>query len=398
MNELGGFAAGTSGDIALIDQNHFETRVGGCDGAPQALNSGTHHGDIVLLHGDNYQLYLNYKKPAVQPKICNLSMSNSIDSTLTQKMFGEDILNRVGKTPLLRIKNIVKNISPKVQILGKAEWYNPSGSVKDRAAFRMISEAEKSGKLSKDKIILDATSGNTGISYALIGAAKGYKVKLAIPSNCSIERKQVLSAYGVELVFTSPHEGSDGAIRKAREIYEKEPQKYFYPDQYNNENNWKAHLETTGPEIWEQTQGQVTHFIAGLGTTGTFVGTTRFLKSKNPKIQCLSMQPDCPLHGLEGLKFLQTSIVPGIYDPKLADKEMFVATEDAYAMVKELAKQEGLLVGISAGANLVAAFKLAQELKEGVIVTILCDSADKYLTDSFWEHPSKIMNPLHFES
>jgi len=277
-----------------------------------------------------------------------------------------------------------------VQILAKAEWYNRGGSVKDRAALSMILDGERRGLLSKDKIILDATSGNTGIAYAMIGAERGYRVRLALPANASVERKQSMRAYGAELIFTDPGEGTDGAQRKVKQLFAADPDLYFYPDQYNNDANWRAHYDTTAREIWSQTGGRITHFVAGMGTSGTFMGVTRRLKEYNPAITCISMQPDNPLHGLEGMKHMETAIVPGIYDPALADEQIEISTESAHEMVLKLARQEGLLIGPSSGANLVAAMKIAERLADGdsaqdaVVVTICCDSAAKYLSDRWW--------------
>ncbi|MBI3649804.1 MAG: cysteine synthase family protein [Acidobacteria bacterium] len=289
----------------------------------------------------------------------------------------------VGNTPLLKLQNIAADF-PHVEIYAKAEWFNPGGSVKDRPALNMILDGERRGLLTKDKILLDATSGNTGIAYAWIGAARGYRVKLALPQNASEERKRILKAYGVDLVLTSPLEGSDGAIREARRLYAENPELYFYPDQYNNEANWRAHYETTAVEIWHQTNGRITHFVAGLGTSGTFVGTSRRLKELNPKIQCLSFQPDSPFHGLEGMKHMATAIVPGIYDATVADADYEVSTEEAHQYARLLGKKEGLLVGVSAAAALACCVKVAREIKQGVIVTIFSDSADKYLSERFW--------------
>jgi S-sulfo-L-cysteine synthase (O-acetyl-L-serine-dependent) len=296
---------------------------------------------------------------------------------------GRSVLELIGNTPLLRFKRTADSIAP-VEVLAKAEWYNPGGSVKDRAALNMILDGEQRGLLTQQKTIVDATSGNTGIAYAMIAAERGYRVKLALPKNASLERKQSLLAYGAELVLTDPTEGTDGAQRYVRKLVSANPDAYFYPDQYNNDANWRAHYETTAMEIWRQTDGRITHFVTGLGTTGTFVGVTRRLKELNPAVQCISMQPDGPLHGLEGLKHLPTTIVPGIYDPSLADDQIEVATEEAQKMVVRLARQEGLLVGVSSGANLVAALQVAGGLKSGVVVTIFCDSAAKYLSESFW--------------
>ena len=290
----------------------------------------------------------------------------------------------VGNTPLLELPSISREV-PGVRILGKAEWYNPGGSVKDRPALWMIRDGEKSGELGPGKVILDATSGNTGIAYAWIGASLGYKVKLCMPRNASEERKKILRAYGVEVVLTDPGEGSDGAIREARRLYAEDPGRYFYPDQYKNPANPRAHYESTAPEIWEQTDGEITHFVAGLGTSGTFVGTATRLKEYNPQIKVVSFEPDSPFHGLEGMKHMASAIVPDIYDPTIADENLGTPTEDAYEMVKRLAREEGILVGISAGAAVATSLRVARGLESGVLVTVLCDSADKYLSESFWE-------------
>ncbi|MDX2272476.1 MAG: cysteine synthase family protein [Cyanobacteriota bacterium] len=296
-------------------------------------------------------------------------------------------LQLVGNTPLIRLRRITTGLSAGVRLYAKAEWYNPGGSVKDRPALNMIEQGERSGQLTPDKIILDATSGNTGIAYAWIGAAKGYKVKLALPANASPERKKILTAYGVDLVLTDPALGSDGAIEKARAIYQGDPDRYFYPDQYSNPGNWQAHYQTTGVEIYQQTQGEITHFVAGLGTSGTCMGVGRRLRDFRSTIQIVAMQPDSPFHGLEGLKHMATALNPAIYDPHLPDRQLEVSTEAAQAMVKKLALEEGLLVGISAGANVVAALQVAQQITSGVVVTIFCDSADKYLSERFWLDP-----------
>jgi cysteine synthase B len=290
----------------------------------------------------------------------------------------------VGNTPLLELSSISREV-PGVRILGKAEWYNPGGSVKDRPALWMIRDGEKSGLLTPEKTIIDATSGNTGIAYAWIGASLGYKVKLCMPKNASEERKKILRAYGVEVVLTDPGEGSDGAIREARRLYAEDPERYFYPDQYKNPANPRSHYESTAPEIWEQTDGEVTHFVAGLGTSGTFVGTATRLREYNPEIKVVSFEPDSPFHGLEGMKHMASAIVPEIYDPTIADQNLGTPTEDAYDMVKRLAREEGILVGISAGAAVATSLRVARELESGVVVTVLCDSADKYLSESFWE-------------
>jgi S-sulfo-L-cysteine synthase (O-acetyl-L-serine-dependent) len=290
----------------------------------------------------------------------------------------------VGNTPLLELSSVSREV-PGVRILGKAEWYNPGGSVKDRPALWMIRDGEKSGELGPGKVILDATSGNTGIAYAWIGASLGYRVKLCMPKNASEERKKILRAYGVEVVLTDPGEGSDGAIREARRLYAEDPERYFYPDQYKNPANPRAHYESMAPEIWEQTDGEVTHFVAGLGTSGTFVGTATRLREYNPDIKVISFEPDSPFHGLEGMKHMASAIVPEIYDPTIADQNFGTPTEDAYEIVKRLAREEGILVGISAGAAVATSLRVARELESGVVVTVLCDSADKYLSESFWE-------------
>ena len=294
------------------------------------------------------------------------------------------MLDLVGNTPLIQLRRIVPS-NPRVQIYAKAEWANPGGSVKDRPARNMLIEGERSGRLRPGKVILDATSGNTGIAYAMLGAALGYEIHLCLPRNANEERKQLLKAYGAHLILTDPRLSSDGAILKARELYAANPDRYFYPDQYNNPANWQAHYETTAPEIWKQTEGKITHFVAGLGTSGTFMGTGRRLRELNPTVRLISFQPDSPFHGLEGMKYMATSIVPGIYDPALADENREVATEAAHAMVKRLAREEGILVGISAAASLVCSLQLAEELEEGVIVTIFCDSGTRYLSERFWQ-------------
>jgi len=299
---------------------------------------------------------------------------------------GASILECIGNTPLIRLTRMAADL-PGVTICAKAEWMNPGGSVKDRAAYSMIRDGEKQGKLKPGKVILDATSGNTGIAYAMIGAALGYRVKLCLPTSASPERKQILQAYGVEIVYTPGDEGTDGAIRRVREIYKAEPEQYFYPDQYGNPANPTAHYLTTAPEIFQQTHGQITHFVAGLGTSGTFVGASRRLKELNPKIRCISFQPDSPFHGLEGLKHMETAMVPKIYDASLADEDLAVHTEDAQEMAKRLAREEGILVGVSAGAALWAARDVARRLPEGeraLVVCIFPDAGEKYLSERFW--------------
>jgi S-sulfo-L-cysteine synthase (O-acetyl-L-serine-dependent) len=301
---------------------------------------------------------------------------------------GSSLESRIGNTPLVRLDRVVRDL-PGITLLAKAEWHNPGGSVKDRAASSMVREARKQGRLGPGKTLLDATSGNTGIALAMLGAAQGIPVLLAVPSNVSLERKRILKAFGAQVEWTSPDESSDGAIRRARELAGNHPERFCYLDQYSNKANWLAHYNTTGPEIWQQSEGRVTHFVAGLGTSGTFMGTTRKLKELNPDVVAVSMQPDSPFHGLEGLKHMETSIVPAIYDPNLADRSLTVETEAAYAMAKQLARDEGLLVGISAAAAVVASLHIAREESQAgrnaVIVTVLPDSADKYLSERFWE-------------
>jgi cysteine synthase B len=306
----------------------------------------------------------------------------------TTRAEAEPLLATIGNTPLIRLDKIPAEL-PGIEILAKAEFFNPGGSVKDRAALHMILDGERSGRLNQNRVILDATSGNTGIAYAMIAANRGYRVKLCLPANASIERKRILKAYGAEMVFSDAAEGSDGAIRLCRQIYLENPDLYFYPDQYNNPANWKAHYEHTGPEIIRQTGGRITHFVAAMGTSGTFTGVTRRLRRDLPEAKCYSAQPSSGFHGLEGLKHMPTAIVPGIYDENLADGNLWIETEDAYAMVRRLAREEGLLVGISSGCNVHAAMRLAREAVErgesATIVTVLCDSAEKYLSEHFWE-------------
>lgn len=318
-----------------------------------------------------------------------------IMSTVLSKpeTLGSGILDRIGNTPLVRLERLAAHL-PGIQILGKAEWANPGGSVKDRAASAIVADAQGRGLLgagtgTAGQRLLDATSGNTGIAYAMLGAALGFGVTLCTPLNVSPERKRMLSAYGAEVVWTDPGAGSDGAIVRARELAASNPEKYYYADQYSNPANWKAHYRGTGPEIWKQTEGRVTHFVAGLGTSGTFMGTTRRLRELNPAIQSIAVQPDSPFNGLEGLKHMETAIVPAIYDANLADRQVEVATEAAYDTVRRLAREEGLLVGVSAAAAVAASLKVGEEEaargREAVIVTVLCDNADKYLSERFWE-------------
>jgi S-sulfo-L-cysteine synthase (O-acetyl-L-serine-dependent) len=314
-----------------------------------------------------------------------------IDSDLPQPataQIGSSLPGRIGSTPLIRFENVIPGLES-ITLLGKAEWANPGGSVKDRAAASMVADARARGVLGPGKTLLDATSGNTGIAFAMLGAALGFPVQLTMPANVSPERRRILRVFGAKVEWTDPDKGSDGAILRARELAGNDPDRYFYADQYSNDANWLAHYRTTGPEIWQQTGGQITHFVAGLGTSGTFMGTTRRLKELNPAIQAVSFQPDSPFHGLEGLKHMGTAIVPAIYNPHLADRDLEVETEASYDMARRLAREEGLLVGISAAAAVVASLKIAQEEadagRRAVIVTVLPDAADKYLSERFWE-------------
>ena len=293
----------------------------------------------------------------------------------------------IGNTPLLRLERLTHDL-PGIELLGKAEWFNPGGSVKDRAASNIVAEARASGKFGPGKTLLDSTSGNTGIAYAMLGAAQGFPVTLCMPGNVSVERKRILHAYGANIIYTDPGDGSDGAMRAARELYAKDSGKYYYADQYSNDANWRAHYLGTANEIWQQTEGRVTHFVAMMGTSGTFVGTARRLKELNPAIRCISLQPDSPFHGIEGAKHMASAIIPKIYDASLADQDIGIATEDAYGMAIRLAREEGLLAGISAAAAVVGCLQVAKQLKKderAVLVTILCDSGDKYLSERFWE-------------
>jgi cysteine synthase B len=294
------------------------------------------------------------------------------------------VLDLIGNTPLLRL-SVFEQAAPQVELYAKAEWLNPGGSVKDRAAARMIAEGLRTGALGPGKTLLDATSGNTGIAYAMIGAQCGFPVKLCVPSNVTIERKRTLLAYGAELLLTDPMEGSDGAIREVRRLYRAEPDRYFYPDQYNSDANWRAHYETTAPEILAQTGRRLTHFVAGLGTSGTFTGVARRLRVELPGVRLISVQPDSPLHGIEGLKHMESAIVPGIYDPALADEDVRVSTEDAHEMVRRLASEQGWLVGVSSGAALAACLAVARRIERGVIVTIFPDGGARYLSEPFWD-------------
>ena len=300
---------------------------------------------------------------------------------------GTSVLHHIGNTPLLRLTQFTSEF-PRIEFCAKAEWFNPGGSVKDRPALSMIQAGIKSGALRPGKTIIDATSGNTGIAYAMIGAALHYPVKLCLPESASQERKRILAAFGAELVFTPGEEGTDGAIRKVHEIVACQPQKYFYADQYSNPANWQAHYRTTANEIWEQTSGRITHFVGGLGTSGTFVGNTRRLKELNPTIRCISLQPDAPFHGLEGWKYMPTAMRPAIYDATLADQNLEIGTEESYRMVKRLAREEGLLVSPSSAAALLGCLRIAERIapsETAVIVTVFADSAAKYLTERFWD-------------
>src|SRR5438309_8873845 len=313
--------------------------------------------------------------------------TSAVKSTTPPSRSGETLLDRIGNTPLLRLQRAGKEF-PNVEFYAKAEWFNPGGSVKDRPALSMIQAGLASGALAPGKTIIDATSGNTGIAYAMIGAAMRYPVKLCLPDSASQERKRILEAYGAELVITPGDEGTDGAIRKVHQIVAAEPNKYFYADQYSNPANWQAHYRTTANEIWAQTSGRITHFVAGLGTSGTFVGTTRRLKELNPAVRCVSLQPDASFHGLEGWKHMETAIRPAIYDDTLADENLQVSTEEAYRLVKRLAREEGLLVSPSAAASLLGCFRVAAGIPQdakAVVVTVFADSALKYLNERFWD-------------
>jgi cysteine synthase B len=310
-------------------------------------------------------------------------MSSSSSAPPTRRTVASSILDLIGRTPLVRLPRFERE-TPGVELYAKAEWQNPGGSVKDRAAARMIADGEANGRLRPGLTIVDATSGNTGIAYAMVGAARGYRVKLCLPENASPERKLILRAFGAELVLTNPLEGTDGAIREVRRLVASDPDRYFYPDQYSNDGNWRAHFDGTGPEIIEQTGGRITHFVAGLGTSGTFIGTGRALRQFDPAVKLISFQPDSPFHGLEGLKHMASAMVPAIYDPSLADEDFGVSTEEAHRLVRRLARDEGLLVGISAGAALAATLRVAKRLATGVVVTVFPDGAEKYLSESFW--------------
>jgi S-sulfo-L-cysteine synthase (O-acetyl-L-serine-dependent) len=317
-------------------------------------------------------------------------MAASVLTKTHQNRQRHTLAANVGNTPLIRLSRLGRELPEGVELFAKAEHLNPGGSVKDRPALAMIRDGERRGLLYQGKIILDATSGNTGIAFAMIGAGLGYTVTLCLPRNASIERKHILRRYGAQIIETDPTLSTDGAQTRARDLSATDPDKYFYTDQYNNDANWRAHYETTGPEIWAQTHGRITHFVAGLGTTGTFTGTVRRLRELNPRLAAFSVEPNSPLHGIEGLKHLQTAVVPGIYDPRLVSARIEVETEEAQQMMRLLAENEGLLVGPSSGANVSAALRLAQTLPAGsLVVTILCDGGERYLSESYWEHDTR---------
>jgi cysteine synthase B len=322
-------------------------------------------------------------------KIGEMPESQSVEGPQqAASSLGLNLFDRIGNTPLLRLDAVTRDL-PGVVLLGKAEWHNPGGSVKDRAAGNIVVEGRRSGAFGAGKVLLDSTSGNTGIAYAMLGAAEGFPVTLCMPENVSVERKQILQSYGANIIYTDPADGSDGAIRKVRELAAAHPDKYFYADQYSNDANWRAHYLHTANEIWQQTLGRVTHFVSMMGTSGTFVGTTRRLKELNPRVRCISLQPDSAFHGIEGAKHMESALVPGIYDPTIADENLEISTEDAYAMARRLSRG-GLLLGVSAAAAVVGSLKIAGELhlkrgQEAVIVAVLCDSGDKYLSERFWK-------------
>jgi len=328
--------------------------------------------DSVLLHS----LSIRNKND-----VFNFSQNIPIENSLPN-----NVIASIGNTPLLKLKRIANKLPVGVKIYAKGEHLNPGGSVKDRAAYAMILEGQYTGKLKRNKIILDASSGNTGIAYAMIGSVLGYNVTICLPANASQERKNIIKTYGAEIIETDPLQNTDGAQIYAKTLASKYPEKYFYPDQYNNNANWRAHYENTALEIWEQTKGLITHFVAGLGTSGTFIGTTRRLKELNPSLRAIALQPDSPLHGLEGIKHLGTAHIPGIYDPSVSDEQIEVSTEDAQKICRLLAKEEGLIVGPSSGANVFASIQLAKTLSKGsVVVTILCDTGTRYLNEPFWK-------------
>lgn len=296
----------------------------------------------------------------------------------------DSVIDLIGNTPLIRLRKIAERVNPDVEIYAKAEWFNPGGSVKDRPALWMILDGMRSGKLTRDKVIMDSSSGNTAIAYAMLGAALGFRVELVTPENINVERKKALEAFGSRIIYSSPLEGSDGAIKLAKKLRDEKPERYFMPDQYNNCLNPVSHYESTAPEILQQTRGRVTHFMAGIGTSGTLMGTGKRLREYNPEIKVISIEPAEPLHGLEGLKHMATSIVPGIFVPEFPDERMYVTTEDSYRVMKELLKTEGIFVGHSGGAVIHATLEYAKRLKEGVVVTVLPDSGYRYLSGGIW--------------
>lgn len=314
-------------------------------------------------------------------------VTSSLCGTCSEtRLFEESILAHIGNTPLLRLRRIPQELGrPRVELYAKAEWFNPGGSVKDRAALRIVEDAERSGAMTPEKTLLDSTSGNTGIAYAMICAVKGYRCTLVMPANVSRERVLTVRAYGASVVFSDPLEGSDGALLLARELYEEDPERYYLPCQYDNPSNWLAHYDTTGVEVLKQTGGRVTHFVAGVGTGGTVVGTGRRLKEFREGIQVCSVEPDSGFHGLEGLKHIESAIVPAIYDPSVLDRRLFVGTEEAYEMSRRLAFEEGMLVGKSSGAALVGALQVARDLDEGVIVVVFPDGGSRYLSTALFE-------------
>jgi S-sulfo-L-cysteine synthase (O-acetyl-L-serine-dependent) len=337
---------------------------------------------ITIVTGECFnmgQVSAKWGEPSREP----LSTRHTLEEANSRP--GQALRECIGNTPMLRFDHLTAHL-PAATLLGKAEWHNPGGSVKDRAAGNIVAEGRRSGRFREGKILLDATSGNTGIAYAMLGAAEGFPVTLCMPTNVSAERKRILGAYGANIVYTDPGEGSDGAIRMARELAAKHPDIYFYADQYSNDANWLAHYHGTANEIWQQTMGGITHFVAMLGTSGTFMGTARRLKELNPAIRCVSLQPDSAFHGIEGAKHMPSAIVPKIYDPQLADQNLEIATEDAYAMARRVARESGMLLGISAAAAIAGSLRVLEDArnKQSVVVTILCDSGDKYLSERFW--------------
>jgi S-sulfo-L-cysteine synthase (O-acetyl-L-serine-dependent) len=302
-------------------------------------------------------------------------------------ILGQDILDRVGNTPLIAPKRVIPS-NPDVRVLIKAEWFNPGGSVKDRAALQIVLDAERRGDLADGKTLIDSSSGNTGIAYAMVGAARGFPVELVMPASVSEERKLIAAGYGAKITYSDPYDGSDGAIREVRRIVAEQGERYYYADQYSNPSNWRAHYQTTGPEVWRQTQGQVTHFVASLGTSGTIMGTGRYLRERNPQVRIVGVQPDDALHGIEGLKHMESSIVPAIYDEHLLDQKLLVNTEEAFAMTRRVAAEEGIFAGQSSGAAMLGALRLAETLDAGVIVVVFPDGGDKYLTTSLWKYDS----------